>query len=87
MEASVLRGFVAGTVIGSVLVFLLWGGVALVGGLEPGAAVGVGVFTTIWGGPGFGGMLGAVMGYVRHEEHLDRAAPRPTAALDDRIAA
>ena len=77
MEASVMKGFVLGSVIGSVLVFLLWGGVAIAGGLDLGSAAAVGVFTTAWGGPGFGGMLGAVMGYVRHEEREQQEQRRP----------
>jgi hypothetical protein len=67
IEADVIRGFVIGSVIGSIAVFVLWGAVALLGGLANVNAGVVGAFTAAWGGPGFGGMLGAVLGYSKHQ--------------------
>ncbi len=46
---------------------------SLVAGMEPGSAVGFGVFVGSWGGAGFGAMLGGVFGFARHVEtdHAD----------------
>jgi len=68
LEAEVLHGFAIGAIAGAVLVFVLWGAVALLGGLDGVDAGAIGLFTAAWGGPGFGGMLGAVLGYTRYEE-------------------
>lgn len=55
------RAFVLGSVIGFVVVFASFGGLALGAGLDPAPAAGLGLFTAVWGGPGFGGMMGAVL--------------------------
>lgn len=66
-DGGLARAFVRGSVVGSVVVFLLLGGLALATGAGLGPAVGVGAFTAFWGGPGFGGMMGAVLHYSRNE--------------------
>jgi hypothetical protein len=48
-------------------VFVLLGGLTLAAGMGAAAALGVGAFTAFWGGPGFGGMMGAVLHYSRTE--------------------
>lgn len=68
-DAALVRAFLKGSIIGSVLVFVLLGGLALALGMGIGPALGVGAFTAFWGGPGFGGMMGAVMRYSRAQSH------------------
>ncbi len=63
------KAFIMGSVIGFVASFTLFGGVALAAGLGTGAALGIGAFTAFWGGPGFGGMMGAVLHFSRTTEH------------------
>lgn len=63
------KAFIAGSVIGFVLSFTLFGGVALLAGLGVGAAIGIGMFTALWGGPGFGGMMGAVLHFTKTADH------------------
>ena len=67
-ESAALRGALIGTVIGFFVVggFTVW--VALNAGSTLIAAVGLGVFAGFWGGPGFGGMLGATLAVTRNEE-------------------
>ena len=66
-DAGLARAFVRGSVVGSVAVFVLLGGLTLAAGVGAAAALGVGAFTAFWGGPGFGGMMGAVLHYSRTE--------------------
>jgi hypothetical protein len=54
------RSFLWGSIIGGLLTFLVTGGITLLATQEMGPAVIVGAFAGFWGGPGFGGMLGAV---------------------------
>lgn len=61
------RAVLIGTVIGFFLVFGFSAGVGLAAGLTPVAAVALGAFTGVWGGPGFGGMMGFVLHESRHE--------------------
>ena len=63
-DRAVLTGFVKGTIVGTVVVFLICGGITVVAGFGWGPAIGVGAFAAFWGGPGFGGMLGAVLGHA-----------------------
>ena len=58
--AGLGRSFIVGSVIGFVLTFVVTGGITLLAGAGWGPALAVGVFAGAWGGPGFGGMLGAV---------------------------
>lgn len=68
-EVGLGRAYVVGSAIGFVAVFIVCGGIALLGGVEPGAALGAAAFTGFWGGPGFGGMLGAVLHLERDSDH------------------
>lgn len=68
-EAGDLRRW---TVIGSMVGFLVVGGLFgvstfLFGGDAP-AAVGVGLMTGLLGGPGFGGMMGFVLQHSKNEQ-------------------
>lgn len=66
-EAGLGRAFVLGSVIGAVLVFVFFVVVLTAAGASLAAAVGVGLFTAFWGGPGFGGMMGAILHHTRHD--------------------
>lgn len=68
-EVGLGRAYVLGSAIGFVAVFVVCGGIALLGGVEPGAALGAAAFTGFWGGPGFGGMMGAVLHLERSSGH------------------
>lgn len=67
-ESAAVRGALIGTVIGFFVVggFTVW--VAFNAGSTAMAAAGLGVFAGFWGGPGFGGMLGATLAVTRNEE-------------------
>lgn len=66
-DAGLVQAFVKGSIVGFVAVFVLLGGMTLAAGMGIAAALGVGAFTAFWGGPGFGGMMGAVLHYSRTE--------------------
>jgi hypothetical protein len=56
-----------GSIIGAVLVFGFFLLVLTAAGVSLAAAIGIGLFTAFWGGPGFGGMMGAILHHTRHE--------------------
>lgn len=62
------RSFLIGSVVGGLLTFLVTGGITLLATQELGPALVVGGFAGFWGGPGFGGMLGAVTAATRAED-------------------
>lgn len=65
-----------GSGIGVAVAFLGVAVPSLLSGMEPGAALGFGVFVAFWGGLGFGSMMGGVA-YVTG---LEKAAAAATAA-------
>lgn len=65
--AGIGRSFAIGSLIGGLITFAVTGGITLVACHQVGPAVGVGLYAGLWGGPGFGGMLGAV-GAMNREE-------------------
>jgi hypothetical protein len=73
-ESAALRGAVIGTVIGFFVVAGFTIAIALNAGTSLVAAVGLGAFAGFWGGPGFGGMLGATLAVTRNEERERDAA-------------
>lgn len=74
-ESAALRGAILGTVIGFVVVGAIAAAIALNAGASMIAAAGFGAFAAFWGGPGFGGMLGATLSATRHAAlEQDRAA-------------
>jgi hypothetical protein len=54
------HAFLVGAIIGGLLTFVVTGGITLLATSQWGPSVVVGAFSAFWGGPGFGGMLGAV---------------------------
>jgi hypothetical protein len=58
-EAGIGHAAVVGAVIGYFVVLAIVGGIVLAAGAGPGVAVAVGAYVAIWGGPGWGGMIGA----------------------------
>ena len=73
-ESAALRGALIGTVVGFFVVAGFTVAIALNAGTSLVAAGGVGLFAGFWGGPGFGGMLGATLAATRHEERERDAA-------------
>jgi hypothetical protein len=58
--AGIGRAAVAGACVGFLVVLTLVGGIVLAAGAGVVSALGVGAFVALWGGPGWGGMVGAV---------------------------
>lgn len=75
VERAAARGMVTGTIIGLVLVTGMFTGMMLFAGAEFVSAVGVGLFAGFWGGPGFGGMMGAILGATRAKETIAALEP------------
>jgi len=73
---EIARAFVVGCVLGAIVVFAAYTAIAVAGGAKLVSAAGFGAFTAFWGGIGFGGMFGAVVGANRLEatERQARAA-------------
>jgi hypothetical protein len=86
-DPEVLRPAAIGAATGFGVVTLLVtiGGAA--SGIEPGAAFGLGVFTGMWGGAGFGFMMGATLPLARHMDAAERtpatSEPAYLAGADD----
>jgi hypothetical protein len=66
-DDGIVRAFVVGALVGCVATFMFFCSMSLILGLGLGPAIGIGAFTAFWGGPGFGGMMGAVLRYSRNE--------------------
>lgn len=54
-----LRAFVRGSIIGAIGLFVFAAATAIFAGGEVVDALGLGAFCAFWGGPGFGGAIGA----------------------------
>lgn len=67
-ESAAMRGAIVGTIIGFFAVGAIAVAIALNAGTSMISAVGIGAFASFWGGPGFGGMLGATLGATRNDE-------------------
>ncbi|MGH9035844.1 MAG: hypothetical protein ACRD0O_08760 [Acidimicrobiia bacterium] len=66
-EAGIGRAAVKGAIIGYFAVLTIVSGIVLAAGAGLGVALAVGAYVAIWGGPGWGGMIGA-------QRHADRIA-------------
>lgn len=90
-DQRVARGAVWGILIGLVAMSALGTGMGLVTGQAMTDSLAIGAFAGFWGGPGFGGMLGATLAYTRAEARQDerdavaRAAPAGKRAIPDRV--
>jgi len=73
---GVARSALIGVAIGFLAMATLATTVACIAGLDLVEALGVGSFTALWGGPGFGAMFGAIAAITRNEQ---LAATAPTA--------
>lgn len=73
-ESAAAKGFIRGSIGGFVLVFGIGFLVALNAGADLWPAVGIATFAGVWGGPGFGGMIGATLAAVKYDEAEDEAA-------------
>ena len=70
------RTILSGVAVGVIVSFAAVVGVVLADGQKLGAAVGLGLFIAVWGGLGFGAMVGGVVAVSRAEaaeEHHARA--------------
>jgi hypothetical protein len=74
-EAGIGRAAVNGTLVGFVVVLAIVTGIALAAGAGVIGALGVGAFAALWGGPGWGGMVGAVRYADRIADDERRARP------------
>ena len=68
------RMFVRGAMIGFVGVFALYTAIAAYAGASFSSTVGLGLFAAFWGGLGYGGMFGAVLGAAEITEAEHRLA-------------
>ncbi len=67
------RSFIVGAVVGGVGTFAVMLAITYNATSQWAPALAVAAYTACWGGPGFGGMLGAVSAMTR-QEHRDAAA-------------
>lgn len=67
--ATMARSVIRGTVVGFFVVAGITGGASLAMGSGLAGALAVAGFTGLWGGPGFGGM----MGFVLHQSREDHS--------------
>jgi hypothetical protein len=58
-EAGIGHAAVVGAVIGYVVVLTIVSGIVLIAGAGLDVALAVGAYAAMWGGPGWGGMIGA----------------------------
>jgi hypothetical protein len=70
MGDGVGRGAAIGAAIGFVAFSAFAAGVGLFAGMDMAPAAGVGAFVGIWGGPGFGAMMGGIFAVTRDERAL-----------------
>jgi hypothetical protein len=72
IDQRIGRAAVRGVLIGLVAMSALGSAMALATGFDMIDSLGLGAFAGIWGGPGFGGMLGATLAYVRAQDRQDQ---------------
>lgn len=74
-ESAAMRGAIVGTFVGFGVVGAITLAIALNAGSSMLPAIGLGAFAAFWGGPGFGGMLGATLAATRNDAlERERAA-------------
>ena len=77
-EAGIGRAAVKGVIIGYFAVLTIVAGIVLAAGAGLGVALAVGAYVAIWGGPGWGGMIGA-------QRYADRIADDERSAAHRRV--
>lgn len=70
-----MRNIVIGTIVGFFVVGGFCGAIGALFGLPAPAAIALGAFTGIWGGPGFGGMMGFVLYQAKLESEHEATIP------------
>jgi hypothetical protein len=83
-EQRIGRAAVRGALIGIAVAIPLFFVVGIITGAGTGAAVVLGLFCALWGGPGLGGMSGAVAAFAKEERREAEAARERTTALTRR---
>lgn len=84
VEQAAGRGMLKGMVVATVIVGGVTFGIMLNAGAGLVPALGVAAFASFWGGPGFGGFLGATIAAVRAEKATSSLPPAATAATQER---
>jgi hypothetical protein len=79
-EPTIARTAAIGALIGFLLVAVVYGGISLFAGSGNEGAMGIAVFAGIWGGPGFGAMMGAVVAAHSREDRHRPLRPHHVAA-------
>jgi hypothetical protein len=79
-DAGIGHAAVVGAVVGYFVAFTIVAGILLVARAGLGAALAVGGYVAIWGGPGFGGMVNAqrYADRIAAEERIARQDQNPT---------
>lgn len=77
---GLLRSVVTGALVGVVLAFIGTTVGMLLADVELGSALGLGLFVAIWGGLGFGSMVGGVVWVSNNEEKFGHADDESQAA-------
>lgn len=67
-EPAIGRGAAIGGVFGFLVVGVIFGLMSLAAGADRAGALGIATFAGIWGGPGFGAMLGATIAATPPED-------------------
>lgn len=76
-ESAAAKGFIRGSIAGFILVAGIGFLIALNAGADVWPAIGIAAFAGTWGGPGFGGMIGATLAALKHDEAEDAASRIP----------
>ncbi len=79
-ETAVGRGAITGSIAGFFVVGVIAAAITLYGGGSIASALGLGAFAGFWGGPGFGGMLGATLAATKYGADGSLLAPATTAS-------
>jgi hypothetical protein len=77
-EIGVGRAAIHGTIISAVIVSALVIAIGLYAGASLGDSLGMAAFAAFFGGPGFGGMLGAVIFLSRRQAAVSATSPAST---------
>jgi hypothetical protein len=79
-ESGIGRAVVIGAAIASVIVWTFVALAAMYAGESPGGSFAMGAYAAFFGGPGFGGMLGAVI-YIERQRAVSTKSARNVAPL------